>query len=112
VTRLFGFGWPARHRVVPNKATDRWCREDGNSPRWINSLQHLTARPLASLSSLLMESTPPNRLWMPIYSPAGIRAGMNERLVDFVPLYAGECVREIHHVTSAANVVADLRDGW
>src|SRR6185312_13464344 len=27
-TELFGIGWPLRHRVIPNAATDRWCRAD------------------------------------------------------------------------------------
>src|SRR3954467_10349338 len=26
LTELFGFGWPAPHRVVPNAATDRWLK--------------------------------------------------------------------------------------
>lgn len=28
-TKLFGFGWPERHRVLPNAATDRWERHPG-----------------------------------------------------------------------------------
>lgn len=33
-TRLFGLGWPARHRVVANTATRRWCRQDGTARAW------------------------------------------------------------------------------
>ena len=32
-TQLFGLGWPMRHRVVPNAATDRWCRGDPRRSR-------------------------------------------------------------------------------
>jgi NAD(P)H-dependent flavin oxidoreductase YrpB (nitropropane dioxygenase family) len=36
-TRLFGFGWNARHRVVPNAATERWCaRRDEGPPAVIS----------------------------------------------------------------------------
>lgn len=31
-TELFGLGWPARHRVVPNAATDRWCARSTGRP--------------------------------------------------------------------------------
>jgi nitronate monooxygenase len=31
-TDLFGFGWPLRHRVVPNAATERWCAGDERGP--------------------------------------------------------------------------------
>ena len=39
-TMLFGLGWPAPHRVIPNAATERWCRADGTAkviPRSINA---------------------------------------------------------------------------
>ncbi|HSC04221.1 MAG TPA: nitronate monooxygenase [Solirubrobacteraceae bacterium] len=32
LTGLFGFGWPAPHRVVPNGATERWLRADPRGP--------------------------------------------------------------------------------
>src|SRR5436189_98037 len=28
LTELFGVGWPAPHRVIPNAATERWCCGD------------------------------------------------------------------------------------
>ena len=30
-TMLFGLGWPAPHRVIPNAATERWCNGDGTA---------------------------------------------------------------------------------
>nr|WP_280362403.1 nitronate monooxygenase [Nocardia wallacei] len=37
-TTLFGLGWPARHRVVPNAATRRWCGSDGTARHWVRAL--------------------------------------------------------------------------
>jgi NAD(P)H-dependent flavin oxidoreductase YrpB (nitropropane dioxygenase family) len=28
LTEVFGFGWPAPHRVIPNGVTDRWLLRD------------------------------------------------------------------------------------
>src|SRR5262245_54014942 len=33
LTELFGTGWPAPHRVVPNAATERWLGGDPRGPR-------------------------------------------------------------------------------
>jgi nitronate monooxygenase len=32
LTELFGLGWPAPHRVVPNAATERWLRNGRRGP--------------------------------------------------------------------------------
>jgi len=34
-TMLFGLGWPLRHRVISNAATERWCRADELGPPWL-----------------------------------------------------------------------------
>jgi NAD(P)H-dependent flavin oxidoreductase YrpB (nitropropane dioxygenase family) len=112
VTQLFGLGWPARHRVVPNQATLRWCDANGRAPGWVGAIQRATARPVAALSRFLMERSPPNRLGLPLYPPTGLRSRMDDRLVELTPLYAGECVRDIRQVVSATTVLADLRSGW
>lgn len=31
-TQLFGLSWPMRHRVIPNAATERWCRGGERGP--------------------------------------------------------------------------------
>jgi hypothetical protein len=36
---------------------------------------------------------------------------MPDRTVDVCPLYAGECVREIHAVIPAAQAVSELAQG-
>ena len=43
LTELFGAGWPAPHRVVPNAATARWLRRDPRSPGWLRLFHRATA---------------------------------------------------------------------
>ena len=43
LTELFGIGWPAPHRVVPNAATERWLRRNPRGPRWLRALHRVTA---------------------------------------------------------------------
>jgi DNA replication protein DnaC len=43
-----------------------------------------------------------------VFSPAPMVRGMDERLVDLTPLYAGECVTRIRSLTGAADVVREL----
>ena len=44
LTGLFGFGWPAPHRVVANAATERWLRRDPRGPALVRAAQQLSAR--------------------------------------------------------------------
>jgi nitronate monooxygenase len=41
-TGLFGLGWPAPHRVVPNAATRKWCAADGREPGWVGAVNWLS----------------------------------------------------------------------
>jgi NAD(P)H-dependent flavin oxidoreductase YrpB (nitropropane dioxygenase family) len=105
-TKLFGFGWPERHRVLPNAATERWERH----PRLTAAL----TAPSRRLGRLLPVEVAANRLpaaqraWLPLFGPAAPLEGMPDRLVEVTPLYAGACVREIHAVVPAATAVRDL----
>jgi NAD(P)H-dependent flavin oxidoreductase YrpB (nitropropane dioxygenase family) len=112
VTMLFGLGWPALHRVVPNLATERWCARDELGPRFVR----LANRATQSLAKLL----PPRgvgslvrrqKLEAPFYSPVALVRGMQEALVDLTPLYAGECVKKIDRLMSAAEVVREIAAG-
>ena len=40
---LFGFGWPLRHRVIPNSATERWCRVNELGPPVVRLANRLSA---------------------------------------------------------------------
>jgi NAD(P)H-dependent flavin oxidoreductase YrpB (nitropropane dioxygenase family) len=111
VTRLFGMGWAARHRVVPNGATERWCDADGGEPAAIGLLQRATE---GILQRLPPSSRAPGgmaarqRTWLPLYSPVCARPGMSAGAVEVTPLYAGVGVRDIHQIVPAAQAVAEL----
>jgi hypothetical protein len=49
---------------------------------------------------------------LPRYSPQPITAGMDARLADVTPLYAGACVSQIRSIAGAASVVAELSEGF
>lgn len=109
LTELFGVGWPALHRVVPNAATDRWLKRDPRGPGWLRGFQRATA-PLFSRLPVPMQfrlaaRQTPDR---PIFGPAAATAGGPPNLVDAGPLYAGECVARIADIRPAAELVHEL----
>lgn len=108
-TTLFGLSWPARHRVVPNAATDRWCRSGGTVrrlPAVVNALSAPTARwtPENSEKALLRMQ----RVAIPLFSPAAPLEGMPGHWVDRAALYAGESALRIDRVLPASQAVAEL----
>jgi nitronate monooxygenase len=109
VTELFGFGWPARHRVVPNAATARWLARDPRGPSWLRALQTATAPALARapawLQGRFIAAQRPGR---PLFGPAAPTVGASARLVEAAPLYAGESVSRIGNVRPAADLVREL----
>src|SRR5215218_5108471 len=53
LTDLFGAGWPAPHRVVPNAATDQWLGGDSRGPAWLRTANRLTAPVLGRMPPAL-----------------------------------------------------------
>lgn len=105
-TTLFGLGWPRRHRVIPNAATQRWLRA-GREPRWMR----LVCRASVPLGRLVPIDVALARVsWMPPNS-APVLAGQPDSAVDVSPLYAGECARNIHAIVPAAVAVTMLDQG-
>jgi NAD(P)H-dependent flavin oxidoreductase YrpB (nitropropane dioxygenase family) len=108
-TYLFGLGWHERHRVVPNAATERWCRAGSLGPAPVLAFERWTAPllrrlpPAASAASLRTQ-----RPSVPLYGPASLLRGMDERLVEATPLYAGETAMRIETIVPAAQAVAEL----
>jgi NAD(P)H-dependent flavin oxidoreductase YrpB (nitropropane dioxygenase family) len=113
VTKLFGLAWPADHRVVPNRATERWCAGRDEGPPWVRAMNELSV-PLRRFTSPALRAAMMARqsVGWPVYSPQPITAGMDARLADVTPLYAGACVSQIRSVASAASVVAELAEGF
>jgi nitronate monooxygenase len=109
LTELFGFGWPAPHRVVPNAATERWLRRDPRGPSWVRALHRLTSlgasRVPTGLQLRLAASQRPSR---PFFGPAAATAEGPPNLVDAGPLYAGKCIERIDDVRPAAELVRAL----
>jgi nitronate monooxygenase len=109
LTELFGAGWPAPHRVVPNAATERWLEADMRGPalnRALNRLSGPGARYLpASLQLRLARAQRPGSR---LLTPAGPTDDGPATLVDAGPLYAGQTVVRIRDVRPAAQLVAAL----
>ena len=106
-TTVFGLGWPLRHRVVPNAATERWLR-GGREPLWARGVSQASAvlgrvLPMSAASALTARQLD----WLPP-SPNPALANHPEAAVDRTPLYAGECARHIGSVIPAAEAVAAL----
>jgi nitronate monooxygenase len=109
LTELFGFGWPAPHRVAPNAATRHWLGGDSRGPRLNRALSRLSApgaryMPAAVQIRLASAQRPEGRLLTPI----GPTDDGPASLVDAGPLYAGETVARIDAIRPAAAIVAAL----
>jgi NAD(P)H-dependent flavin oxidoreductase YrpB (nitropropane dioxygenase family) len=109
LTELFGAGWPAPHRVIPNAATRRWLGGDVRGPAWLRAANRITAPVLAhvphGIQARLAASQSPG---MPLLGPAAATAGGGANLVEAGPLYAGECVTRIDDVRPAGDLVREL----
>lgn len=130
LTELFGAGWPAPHRVVPNAATQRWLpgvrplagmwsinderheekhAEVSRGP-WLNrALNHLLApgaryAPPGLQLRMIRGQRPGSRL----LSPAGPTDDAPANLIDAGALYAGETINRISELRPAADLVRDL----
>jgi nitronate monooxygenase len=109
LTELFGAGWPAPHRVVPNQATARWLGRDPRGPRWLRLLHRASAPALSrmpmSTQVRLAATQKPTR---PMFGPAAATADGPPNLVDAGPLYAGECIDRISDIRPAGELVREL----
>ncbi|MGH7269236.1 MAG: NAD(P)H-dependent flavin oxidoreductase, partial [Polyangiaceae bacterium] len=108
-TTLFGLGWPARHRVLPNAATDRWCLPDGR-PRFIARTLMRGSAKLARVAPLDRPGLLPKfqRVAVPLFGPEAPLEGADARSLDTTPLYAGDCARRIGSILAAEDVVRTL----
>lgn len=108
-TLLFGIGWPLRHRVVSNAATERWCTRNEPGPPIVRAMGRISAplgrlTPLDAMGRLMVLQRPA----LPFFSPALPLTGMSPDTVERSALYAGETVSRLHDVISAAEAVARL----
>lgn len=109
LTDLFGFGWPAPHRVIANAATRRLLGDAGRTPPLnaaLNRVSGLGARyvPARLRARLAAAQRPGGRLLTPL--PATDDGAGS--LLDAGPLYAGETVARIDRIRPAGALVAEL----
>ena len=109
LTELFGAGWPARHRVIANAATERWLGADPRGPRLNRVLNRLLAPgaryvPAGLQGRMALAQTPGSRM----LTPLGPTDDGPANLIDAGALYAGETVARIDAVRPAAELVRAL----
>lgn len=109
LTELFGAGWPAPHRVVPNAATKHWLTKDPRGPTLNRALNHLMApgarhMPESMPLRLARAQHPDSR----ILTPVGPTDDGPENLIEAGPLYAGETISRIKDIRPAAEIVDSL----
>ncbi|MCX5042962.1 nitronate monooxygenase [Aldersonia sp. NBC_00410] len=111
-TTLFGLSWPARHRVVPNRATDRWCDTTGKASR-LPSLLSAKSSPLARFAAGGDESgvLQWQRPGLPVFSPAAPVRGLPDEWIERSALYAGESALRMERVVSAKEALEQLSPG-
>jgi len=109
LTELFGLGWPAPHRVLPNEATRRWCVRRPRGPAAIRTFNRLTG-PLASRMPARAQDflSRAQRSSVPLLGPQMALEDRGENLIEAGPLYAGETVARIADVRAAAELVGLL----
>jgi NAD(P)H-dependent flavin oxidoreductase YrpB (nitropropane dioxygenase family) len=105
LTDLFGFGWPAPHRVLPNAATRRWLRSDQRSPFGIRTLNRISA-PLGRLP--LPGSPPAQRVEFPLLTPYSVTDARPDSQVEAGALYAGVTVARIDDIRAAGALTREL----
>jgi NAD(P)H-dependent flavin oxidoreductase YrpB (nitropropane dioxygenase family) len=109
LTELFGLGWPAPHRVVPNAATERGLGEGGRVPALNRALNRLSA-PAARYvpAAVQLRTARAQRPGGRLLSPLGPTDDGPANLLDAGPLYAGQTVARIAELRPAAELVAAL----
>jgi nitronate monooxygenase len=109
LTELFGVGWPAPHRVIANRATERWLRRDERGPRAIRAFNRLTAPAVNLLPSSAQSAwSEAQRPALPFFSPLAPTAERPESLLHAAPLYAGESVRRLEDLPAAGPLTREL----
>jgi nitronate monooxygenase len=109
ITELFGMGWPAPHRVVPNAATERWLKGDPRGPSWLRALQRATAPALSRVPmGMQARMAATQRADRPLLGPSAAIAGGPPNLLDAGPLYAGQCIERITDIRPAGELVREL----
>jgi NAD(P)H-dependent flavin oxidoreductase YrpB (nitropropane dioxygenase family) len=113
LTTLFGIGWSLKHRVVPNRATERFCDERGGIAPWVNRVQRAVEPLIAPFAALHDPTGRSGRTFnlVPLFTPVAPRPEHPEHSVEYAALYAGESAKRIHSIESAFEVTRQLGAG-
>jgi nitronate monooxygenase len=110
LTELFGLGWPAApHRVLPNRATERWAGATAPALGALNRAVSPVAKRLPERAQRAALGRGGARI--PLLAPAPPTDDGPASLLDSGPLYAGTTVARIGDVRPAAELVAALAAG-
>jgi nitronate monooxygenase len=102
LTELWGLGWPAPHRVLPNAATQRWLGDDRRGPAAARAFNRLVSRLPLPAGARLQNTR------LPLLTPHGPTDDLPESVLDHAPLYAGETVARIDDIRPAGELVRQL----
>jgi hypothetical protein len=105
LTGMFGFGWPAPHRVLPNQATRRWLKRNPRGPFLLRALNHASG-PLRHLP--VSDVTPLQRPARPLFSPQPPTDEHPDSVLEAAALYAGESALRIDDVRPAGELTREL----
>jgi NAD(P)H-dependent flavin oxidoreductase YrpB (nitropropane dioxygenase family) len=109
LTELFGVGWPAPHRVIPNEATVRWLGLDPRGPSWLRAFHRATAPAFSRVPvPMQFRLAATQKAGRPMFGPAAPTVDGPSNLLDAGPLYAGECVERISDIRPAGELVREL----
>ena len=109
LTELFGAGWPAPHRVVPNQATARWLGRDPRGPGWLRMFHRATAPAFSKVPvPMQLRLAATQKPSWPMFGPAAATVDGPPNLIDAGPLYAGECIDRITDIRPAGELVREL----
>lgn len=114
LTTLFGLGWDAPHRVLTNRATDRWINANGDSPLWtrvINRFASIIAKYVPTSPKRRAQIYQAQSISRPIYTPTAPVEGLKNPHIECSALYAGECVKQINSIERAADIVQEISRG-
>lgn len=116
LTELFGFGWPAPHRVLRNAAVRRWI-DDGDGghsagaalgPAWLRAVNRASAPARLIPIDMQLRLARLQRASLPFLSPLAPAGKAPTTLRDAGPLYAGESVARMSDIRPAEELVTEL----
>lgn len=109
VTKLFGLGWHAQHRVLKNHATEKWLNGKGVAPlpvSIINQGAGLLSKYFPTKFQDYLFSL--QRPGIPFYTPILPNHQMQNPNMQCSALYAGECVSQLTRIAKTEDIISEV----